>query len=194
MAINTWHSFHFFWTVLLLLLSSFVIRCLRYALGTIKRSTNRAIKTHFIRGTWQRTLWQTFLEGSTIFNLHSSGLYGTCCTRRSICVCLERVPRTFRFPLVDPGVATRKFQPSFLQEFRKYVDTFIIILFCLVSFRVAFASFTSSMASNSTWLIRVNKKRLKLLFAIKNSRKLAQISYAMLCCGYAYLESRQTES
>lgn len=121
MAINTWHSFHFFWTVLLLLLSSFVIRCLRYALGTIKRSTNRAIKTHFIRGTWQRTLWQTFLEGSTIFNLHSSGLYGTCCTRRSICVCLERVPRTFRFPLADPGVATRKFQPSLLQEFRKYI-------------------------------------------------------------------------
>lgn len=50
-----------------------------------------------------------------------------------LCV-LERVPRTFRFPLVDPGVATRKFQPSFLQEFRKYVDTFIVILFCLVSF------------------------------------------------------------
>lgn len=63
MAINTWHSFHFFWTVLLLLLSSFVIRCLRYALGTIKRSTNRAIKTHFIPGTWQRTLWQTFFRG-----------------------------------------------------------------------------------------------------------------------------------
>lgn len=97
------------------------------------------------------------------------------------------MPRTFRFPLVDPGVATRKFQPSFLQEFRKYVDTFIIILFCLVSFRVAFASFTSSMASNSTWLIRVNKKRLKLLFAIKNSRKLAQISYAMLCCAVLWL-------
>lgn len=97
-----------------------------------------------------------------------------------VCVCLERVPRTFRFPLVDPGVVTRKFQPSFLQEFRKYVDTFIMILFCLVSFRVAFASFTSSMASNSTWLIRANKKRLKLLFAIKNSRKLAQISYASL--------------
>lgn len=181
MAINTWHSFHFFWTVLLLLFS-FVIRCLRYALGTIKRSTNRAIKTHFIRGTWQRTLWQTFSEGSTIFNLHSSGLYGTCCMS-CVCVCLERVPCATHFSLSfsRPWGCHKKVSAQFLARIPKirwhfHYDSLLFGFF----FRVAFASFTSSMASNSTWLIRVNKKRLKLLFAIKNSRKLAQISYASL--------------
>lgn len=114
MAINTWHSFHFFWTVLLLLLSSFVIRCLRYALGTIKRCTNRAIKTHFIRSTWQRTLWQTFSEGSTIFNLHSSGVYGTC----SMCV-LGACATHFSLSFSRPWGCHKKVSAQFLARIPK---------------------------------------------------------------------------
>lgn len=100
-------------------------------------------------------------------------------------LCVFRACAThFSLSFSRPWGCHKKVSAQFLARIPKIHTLTLSLLFSFVwfLFRVAFASFTSSMASNSTWLIRVNKKRLKLLFAIKNSRKLAQISYATLCC------------
>lgn len=82
--------------------------------------------------------------------------YGTSCIAMFIACATH-------FSLSFPATTLRSSQESFSlvscgyvflsKEFRKLVDTFIV---CFVSF----LSLCLSMASNSTWLIRVNKKRL----------------------------------